>query len=83
MFEFLTALLAVLILLSIACPKRFFPEREQRKVKRVHSSYWGVYHGTPLHADPSAPTVEVPKPMRKWKVVAGSQMYAGGNGRGR
>jgi hypothetical protein len=75
MFEVVSALLAVVLLVSIAFPQLFAHFKKDPE-KTVGSSYWGVYDGTPTH-DIKDHKMVAPKPGRKAKVIAGSQMYAG------
>ena len=75
MFEVVSALLAVVLLVAIAFPQ-LLSNLKKDPTKQVGSSYWGVYDGTPTH-DLHDHKVVAPKPARPKKVVAGSQMYAG------
>jgi len=75
MFELVSAVLAVVLLVAIALPE-LFSHFKKDPTKEVGSSYWGVYDGTPTH-DMHNHKVVAPKPARKKPVVAGSQMYAG------
>jgi hypothetical protein len=75
MFEFASVLVALFLVVSIACPQLFERFKKQDD-KKVGSSYWGVYNGTPTE-DLHAHRVTAPKPGRSQKVVAGSFMYAG------
>jgi hypothetical protein len=79
MFEIVSVLLAVYLLLSIAFPERFIPEFKAKK-KKVGSSYWGVYEGTETTDSPDETTIEVPKPARLRKIIAGSSQYSNGKG---
>lgn len=77
MFEIVTAVIALVILLAIAFP-RFFAPPERKEKKTVGSTYWGYYEGTIDHDNTAAGRVAVPKPSRKNHVVAGSETYARG-----
>lgn len=79
MFEICGTVLAVYLLLMLAFPKVFLPPTKYR-TKKVGSNYWGVYDGQPVDLHPHAPTLQTPKPARLRHPVAGSSMYAGGNG---
>lgn len=75
MFEVVSVLLALVLLIGIAFPQ-LFDGLKKEKTKTVGSSYWGVYDGTPTQ-DLGNHHVHAPKPGRNAKVVAGSSMYAG------
>ena len=75
MFEFATLLLALGLVVSIACPQ-LFERFNKNEEKRVGSSYWGVYNGTPTE-DLHNHRVTAPKKAKDKKIVAGSYMYAG------
>ncbi|HEY9791483.1 MAG TPA: hypothetical protein V6D22_13865 [Candidatus Obscuribacterales bacterium] len=79
MFEVVSVLLALYLLLSIAFPERFIPELKLKR-KKVGSSYWGVYEGRAVTDAPEETTIDVPKPARFRKVVAGSSQYSNGKG---
>lgn len=82
MFELFGALLALVFLVIIAFPSLITaPIKGARKP--VGSTYWGAYDGAPLEDGQNEGRVEVPKPARKVNIIAGSAMYAGGNGIGR
>lgn len=80
MFEIFGTILALYLLLVMAFPKVFFPAARHR-TKKVGYNYWGVYDGHPVDLPKDAPTIQTPKPARLRHPVAGSSMYAGGNGR--
>jgi hypothetical protein len=75
MFEVVSAFLAVVLLGSIAFP-HVLDKLKKDPTKKVGSSYWGVYDGTPTH-DLQNHHLNAPKPSKSVKVVAGSAMYAG------
>ena len=75
MFELVSALLAVVLLIGIAFPQLLIILKKDPD-KQVGSSYWGVYDGTP-NQDLHEHKIQAPKPGRKSHVVAGSHMYAG------
>jgi hypothetical protein len=78
MFEFVSALVALFLLLAIAFPNLIVPQIKGKK-KKVGSAYWGVYEGTAL-SDTGEGRVEIPTPTRKIHITAGSGMYASGKG---
>ncbi len=79
MFEVFSGVLAAILVASIAFPEVFYTMKRETK-KLVGSTYWGMYKDVPTENSEDRKIV-MPKPGRKSVVVAGSQMYAGGNGR--
>ena len=79
MFEILSALLALFLLLSIAFPERFVPKLGNRK-KKVGSAYWGVYEGSAVENTAEEGRVEIPKPAKKFRSIYGSSQYETGKG---
>lgn len=75
MFEFASLLLCLTLIVSIAYPQ-LFERFKKDEDKKVGSSYWGVYNGTPTE-DLHSHRLTAPKPTKAKKVVAGSHMYAG------
>jgi hypothetical protein len=75
MFELVSALLAMVLLVGIAFPQ-LLTLLQKDPDKKVGSSYWCVYDGTPV-TDLHDKKIAAPKPGRKSHVVAGSHMYAG------
>jgi hypothetical protein len=79
MFEIVSALVGLAILLSIAFPHIVFPAGKGKK-KKVGSVYWGVYDGASVKNQPGEKEIEIPAPARKCNEIAGSAMYASGKG---
>ncbi len=71
--------IAIGVLLFIAEPHRFMPEETEKK-KKVGSTYWGIYEGTPIVEPEAMRTIEVRRSTRKEKYIAGSATYAAGRG---
>ena len=71
--------ISIAILLFVAEPYRFMPEPEEKK-KKVGSTYWGIYEGTPIDEPESMRTIEVRRSTRKEIYIAGSGTYAAGRG---
>ena len=69
----------VALLAGIAFPYHLIPEKE-RKVRKVGSSYWGIYEGTEGDEPEDMRVIEIKNPARKEKVIAGSIMYVNGRG---
>jgi len=78
-FMLFCVLIVCLLLLFIAEPHRFLPERRNKK-KMVGSTYWGVYEGAPMEEPESQRTVELQEVARKQQYVAGSSTYSLGRG---
>jgi hypothetical protein len=78
-FEIVTAIMAILVLLVIACPERLLPVGK-KQTRRVGASYWGVYENAAPDDPAECATIEVHEPARKPSEVVGSQMYAMGRG---
>ncbi|HEY9679216.1 MAG TPA: hypothetical protein V6C76_14500 [Drouetiella sp.] len=76
---FFVGIVAFSILLVVAEPHKYLPEGKA-KIKKVGSSYWGVYDGSAVNSPTELCTIEIKKATRKDKVVAGSQTYAAGRG---
>ena len=78
---FYTVCIAIAIgtLLFVAEPYRFMPEESEKK-KKVGSTYWGIYEGTPIVEPEAMRTIEVRRSTRKEKYIAGSATYAAGRG---
>lgn len=76
---FFVGVVAFTLLMVVAEPHRFLPERKAEK-KKVGSPYWGIYEGCAIEAPVEQRTIEIRKPTRKEIVTAGSQTYAAGRG---
>jgi hypothetical protein len=70
---------AFFLLMFVAEPHRFIPESTGVK-KKVGSTYWGIYEGCPVEAPVEQRTIEIRKPTRKEKNIAGSTTYEAGRG---
>ncbi len=75
----LVGVVAFTLLMVVAEPYRFMPESKGKK-KKVGSTYWGAYEGCPVESPLEQCTIEIRKPTRKEKIVAGSLTYEAGRG---
>lgn len=81
MFYAVCIAIAIGTLLFVAEPYRFIPdEPEKKNNKKVGSTYWGIYEGTPIVEPEAMRTIEVRRSTRKEKYIAGSATYAAGRG---
>ncbi|HEY9732621.1 MAG TPA: hypothetical protein V6C89_11955 [Drouetiella sp.] len=72
-------IVAFTLLMVVAEPHRFIPESKGPK-KKVGSTYWGAYEGCPVESPSELCTIEIRKPTRKERIVAGSSTYEAGRG---
>ncbi len=72
-------IVALVLLVAIAEPQRFLPERKDKKFK-VGVTYWGHYDGTEAEASVENRTIEVTKSSTKEKTCIGHTTYAMGRG---
>ncbi|HEY9786713.1 MAG TPA: hypothetical protein V6D17_15025 [Candidatus Obscuribacterales bacterium] len=72
-------IVALLLLVAIAEPHRFFPEPKDKKMN-VGATYWGFYEGLEADSPEHLKTIEVKRSKRKETVVAGATTYAAGRG---
>ncbi|MBI2810497.1 MAG: hypothetical protein HYX67_06700 [Candidatus Melainabacteria bacterium] len=72
-------IVAFTLLMVVAEPHRFIPESKGPK-KKVGSTYWGIYEGCPIESPVELRTIEIKKPTRKEKYIAGSTTYEAGRG---
>lgn len=79
LFVVFAACVALFLLLAIAEPYRFIPAFEARK-RKVGSTYWGVYQGTPSDEPEGNRTIELQAVTRKEPCVVGSSSYSKGKG---
>lgn len=68
------------LLAFIAEPKRFMILSQEKTPKKVGSTYWGIYEGTPSEEPESMRTVELKDVARKEVYIAGSSTYSMGRG---
>lgn len=71
-------IIALAVLLVIAFPERFLPVFQQKK-RRIGITHWGFYTGSEDCKPEETMLVEAALPGRE-RVVAGSSMYAKGQG---
>ncbi|CAN5676589.1 hypothetical protein BH10CYA1_BH10CYA1_55350 [soil metagenome] len=76
---FLVGIVAFTLLMVVAEPYRFIPESKGAK-KKVGSTYWGIYEGCAIESPIEQRTIEIRKPTRKEKNIAGSTTYEAGRG---
>jgi len=76
---FFVGIVAFTLLMVVAEPHRFIPESKGVK-KKVGSTYWGIYEGCAIEAPVEQRTIEIRKPTRKEKIIAGSTTYEAGRG---
>ncbi len=79
MFYLVSIAILLAMLFFVAEPYRVIPDGKPKK-KRVGSTYWGIYEGTPIVEPDAMRTIEVEKSTRKEKYIAGSSTYAKGRG---
>lgn len=72
-------MIAVVVLLVIAMPERFFKPKTSKK-KTVGPSYWGNYHYTSGYAEDENAQIEVTVHQRKDKIHVGGTAYQAGRG---
>lgn len=78
-FYIFGGIVALVLLVTIAEPQRFLPERKDKKFK-VGATYWGHYRGTDAEAPEELQTIEVTKSTSKEKTCIGHTTYAMGRG---
>jgi hypothetical protein len=71
--------IAVYLFLVVTLPEYFFPFKA-KKSKKVGSTYWGFYEGANSKESEETKKIEIMKPARKHKSIAGSTMYTQGRG---
>jgi hypothetical protein len=78
-FYIFGGIVALVLLVAIAEPQRFLPERKDKKFK-VGVTYWGHYVDAEAEAPKEQQTIEVTKSSGKEKTCIGHTTYAMGRG---